>query len=199
MRTQGFASAATKVEKALAGEIGHETENYEISKEIKGFLKDSDFKLEETEGDVNMTLVREVDDKVVRIEWQLTSPFDPQMMPEGEGGEAESTDFSVTIESKSSGAGVAFYCSTQVGEDHRFVIGNVKTFTNAEAKESISAYNGPDFEDLDDKLQEALDEYLAEWGMSDEVCNFIDAMALDKEQREYMAWLKTMKQIVETE
>merc|ERR1719324_1731258 len=119
------------------------------------------------------------------------------MLPEGEGNdEAESTDFSVTIESKA-GAGMAFYCSTQAGEDHRFVIGNVKCFANAEAKESVSAYNGPDFEDLDDKLQEALDEYLAEIGMSDEVCNFIDSMALDKEQREYMTWLKSVKTFVE--
>merc|ERR1719240_2051073 len=125
MCTRGF-SAASKVAKALSSEISHEEQNYEKSKEIKAFLKDSTFKLEEFEGDVNMSLVREVDGKVVRIEWQLASPFDPNMLPEGEGEEAESTDFSVTIESKSSGAGVVFYCSTQAGEDHRFVIGNVK-------------------------------------------------------------------------
>eukprot|EP00746_Dinoflagellata_sp_MGD_P167895 gnl/MRDRNA2_/MRDRNA2_98870_c0_seq1.p1 gnl/MRDRNA2_/MRDRNA2_98870_c0~~gnl/MRDRNA2_/MRDRNA2_98870_c0_seq1.p1 ORF type:complete len:232 (-),score=74.04 gnl/MRDRNA2_/MRDRNA2_98870_c0_seq1:148-843(-) len=198
-QTKCFSSAAgSKVAKTIASELSHEEQNYEASKEIKNFLKSSSFKLEEAEGDVNMALVKEVDGKVVRIEWQLTSPFDPNMLPEGEGeDEAESTDFSVTIESQKTGAGMAFYCSTQSGADHRFVIGNVKCFANAEAKESVSAYNGPDFEDLDDKLQEALDEYLAEMGMSDEVCSLIDAMALDKEQREYMVWLKNLKQIFE--
>merc|ERR1712073_65191 len=86
--------------------------------------------------------------------------------------------------------GLTFYCSTQTGEDHRYVIGMVKSFASAEEKDSPSSYNGPEFEDLDDKLQEAFDEYLAELGMNSEICDFIDAMALDKEQREYIRWLR---------
>merc|ERR1711939_828374 len=102
---------------------------------------------------------------------------------EGEegGGAMEATDFCVTVESKSTSAGISLYCSTQTGEDHRYVIGNVKAFANTEEKESISSYNGPDFDDLDDKVQEGFDEYLAELGMSSEVCDFVDAIALDKE------------------
>jgi len=45
-------------------------------------------------------------------------------------------------------------------------------------------------------LQEAFDEYLAEAGMNNEVCDFIDAMALDKEQREYIRWLKIADQFI---
>ena len=48
--------------------------------------------------------------------------------------------------------GVSFYCCAQAGEDHRYVIGNVKTFANAEEKDSVSDCNGPEFEGLDDKL-----------------------------------------------
>jgi len=33
--------------------------------------------------------------------------------------------------------------------------------------------------------------------MSAEVCDFIDAMALDKEQREYVRWLKNTKDFLE--
>merc|ERR1719327_2516373 len=107
----------------------------------------------------------------------------------------EATDLMVTVENKS-GAGLIFYCCTQSGEDHRYIIGNVKTFAAAEEKDSVSSYNGPEFEDLDDKLQEAFDEYLAEIGMNTEVCDFIDAMALDKEQREYVRWLNTAKKFL---
>merc|ERR1719436_79885 len=121
------------------------------------------------------------------------------MDAEGEEGmEHEATDFSVTIENKSKGSGVSFYCSTQTGEDHRYVIGNLKCFANAEEKDSITSYNGPEFEDLDDKLQECFDEYLAEVGMNNEVCDFIDASALDKEQREYIRWLKQSKTFLES-
>jgi len=192
-------AAASKVVNILQGEIKHEEEQYEQAKEMKAFLKKTDFKMVEKEGDVNMALEKELGDKVVRIEWQLTSPFDPdEEGMEGEEGFAqEATEFSVTVESKSNGSGVAFYCSTQTGEDHRYVIGNLKSFVNAEERDSISSYNGPDFEDLDDKLQESLDEYLAEVGMNNEVCDFIDASALDKEQREYIHWLKISKSFLE--
>ena len=136
---------------------------------------------------------------MVRIEWQLASPFNPNVDAEGDAGfEQEATDFSVTVEHKEKGSGLTFYCSTQTGEDHRYVIGNVKAFSSAEEKDSVSAYNGPEFEDVDDKLQEALDEYLAEVGMNNEVCDFIDASALDKEQREYIRWLKITKDFLES-
>merc|ERR1712194_552262 len=58
---------------------------------------------------------------------------------------------------KSGDAGLTFYCSTQAGEDHRYVIGNVRSWASAEEKDSVSAYNGPDFEDVDDKVQVAQD------------------------------------------
>jgi len=198
---RGFAgAAASKVMKTLQAEVKHEEEQYEQAKEIKKFLKSSDFKLVETEGDVNMMLERELGDKMVRIEWQLTSPFDPNADVEGgegEGYEAEATDFCITIESKSSSAGVSFYCSTQTGEDHRYVIGNVKAFSSAEEKDNVSGYNGPEFEDIDEQLQEAFDEYLGEMGMNNDVCDFIDAVALDKEQREYIRWLKLTAKLLE--
>ncbi|CAE7620617.1 exgA [Symbiodinium sp. CCMP2456] len=187
--------------KDLQAEISHEQEQYQQAKEIQKFLKSTDFKLVETEGDVNMQLERTVGDKQVTIEWQLTSPFDPTADVEGgdqdAGAEYEATDFCITLESKSSGAGVSFYCSTQTGEDHRYVIGNVKSFASKEEKESMSAYNGPEFEDIDEKLQESLDELLAEAGISTELCDFIDAMALDKEQREYIRWLSNLKEFME--
>ncbi|CAJ1328532.1 unnamed protein product [Effrenium voratum] len=193
-------SSAAKVAKDLQAEIGHEEEQYQQAKEIKKFLSGTSFKFVETEGDVNMNLEKEVGDMLVKIEWQLTSPFDPTADVEGEqegGQEYEATDFCITMESKSSGAGVSFYCSTQTGEDHRYVIGNVKSFASTEEKNGDSSYNGPEFEDIDEKLQESLDELLSEVGMNSELCDFIDAMALDKEQREYIRWLRNVKGFME--
>jgi complement component 1 Q subcomponent-binding protein len=198
-RTAGFSTsaAASKVAKVLEGEAKHEEEQYEQSKELKAFLKNTQFEFKESDGDVNMILEREMGDKVVRIEWQLASPFDPNMEDE-EGEMEESTNMWITVESKTDGTGLTFNCSTQTGEDHRYVIGNLKAFASAEEKENVSSYNGPDFEDLDDKLQEGFDEYLAELGMSSEVCDFVDAIALDKEQREYVRWLNVTKKFLES-
>jgi len=194
---RGFSGAARKVSETLKGEIKHEEEQYEQAKEIAQFLKGSQFKLVDTDGDVNMMLERTVGSRLVRVEWQLTSPFPPGEEGENEEPPTEATDFSVTVEDTSSGAGVSFYCSTQTGEDHRYVIGNVKSFTSVEERDLPSGYNGPEFEDLDDKVQEALDEYLAEVGLSNELCDLMDAMALDKEQREYIQWLKKTQKFLE--
>ena len=91
---------------------------------------------------------------------------------------------------------MTFYGSTQAGEGHRFVIGNVQAFETADERELPSAYNGPDFEDLDDKMQEHLDGMLADLGLDEQVCDFIDATATDKEQREYIRWLTISEKIL---
>lgn len=185
-------SAASKVAKVLEAELKSEKESYTQPEELQKFLKSSPFKFVDTEGDVNLALEREVGDKVVRIEWQLSSPFvSDGENAEGEEEDDQATEVSVTVQDKKSGAGLQFFCSTQTGEDHRYVIGNVRSFASASEKENVSSYNGPDFEDLDDKVQESFDEYLAEVGMNAEVCDFIDATASDKEQREYVRWLQT--------
>jgi len=67
-----------------------------------------------------------------------------------------------------------------------------------EAKENPGSYNGPEFEDLDDKLQEGLDEFLAELGIGDDVIDFVDAKAVDKDQQLYMGWLQNLKRAVES-
>merc|ERR1712107_787183 len=137
-----------KIAKVLDAEIGHEKEQYEQAKEITKFLKDGPYKLEESEGDVNMSLVRELDGKIVRIEWQLSSPFEAGMDGEEEQGKtSDFTEFSFTVESKKTGAGLTAFCTTEDGEDHRFVIGSVRVFSK-EQKDLASAYNGPDFEDF---------------------------------------------------
>lgn len=199
VEARSFASAAAgKVAQTVQSELKHEEEQYEQPKEIKTFLANSDFKFVDEDGDVNMMLERSVGNKVARIEWQLTNPYAPEGDMEGEeDGGQEATEFVITVENKEGTSGVSFYCSTQGGEDHRYIIGHVKNYSTAEEKEGVSSYNGPDFEDIDDKLQESFDEYLAEVGMNNEVCDFIDAMALDKEQREYIRWLQNTKKFLE--
>jgi len=154
---------------------------------------------------VNMTLKRETGNFIVSVDFQLVSPVSD--MPEEEGGEEddyppETTDFSITVENKTQGGGLILYCSTTppTGEDgaepHRFVIGNMRTFSSPEEKEDPAAYNGPEFEDLDEKLQETLDEWLSSLGVDPSLIDFIDAMAVDKEQREYITWLQNLSKLV---
>lgn len=202
--------AAQKLQKGLANELQFEKEHYQ-KPEVLSKLP-ADFKLTDSPGDVNMKIEKDLsNDRVCKIEWQLISPFDPDMEEfEGQGQDQptpepmDEVDFTITIEKKDGSEGLTYFCNTQqsAGEDapdksaeaggHRFVVGNVKVWTSIAERDNPGAYNGPDFEDLEDSLQEAMDEYLGEIGISDAVFDFIDASAVDKEHREYMRWLENL-------
>jgi complement component 1 Q subcomponent-binding protein len=200
-------AAVSKLHNVIKSEHQMEKEQYEQIETIKKFLKDSpQWTFNDSEGDVTLKLTRSMGDKDVILEWQLVSPFGNDLGDFNEEGNQEgqeedipmeSTDFTITIQDKSGEKGLVYYCQTAAGEGHRYMIGNVRSFASKAEKESDSSYNGPDFEDLDDSLQESFDEFLAEAGINDEVCDFIDASAIDKEQREYMRWLKNVDSFIQ--
>ena len=181
-----------------------EKEQYEQIETIKSFLKENpQWKLTESEGEINMKLRKEAGDKEIMVEWQLVSPFGSDFdMPEEGNQENEempmdSTDFTVTIQDKSGEKGITFFCQTSAGEGHRYMIGNVRSFMSASERDSSASYNGPDFEDLDEGISEELGNWLTSMGLTDEVCDFIDASAIDKEQREYMRWLENVQSFIQ--
>eukprot|EP00922_Rhytidocystis_sp_ex-Travisia-forbesii_P042954 GHVS01064201.1.p1 GENE.GHVS01064201.1~~GHVS01064201.1.p1 ORF type:complete len:278 (+),score=48.15 GHVS01064201.1:118-834(+) len=204
---RSFSSAAGKLMTILREEIAHEKTSYEAPANVKDFLKKRDWTFQEKDGDVNMSLSRNLGEgKKLTVEFQLVSPFESDntegsttpsaASTEGEKEEAEMTDFTVSI-TKAEGNGVTFYCSTlQNDENFRYMIGNVRQFQTEQQRTCVSGYNGPEFEDLDEKLQESLDAWLEEMGVNNELCDFIDAMAVDKEQKEYMYWLETCAKVL---
>ena len=209
-RSQGrfiTGAAVSKLRNIVKSEHQMEKEQYEQIESIKKFMKDyPQWKLTETDGDVSLKMSKSMADKEVILEWQLVSPFGSDFDGANEEGAnegqeeempAESTDFTITIQDKAGERGLIYYCQTTAGEGHRYMIGNVRSFASAAERDAPTAYNGPDFEDLDETLQESFDEFLSEAGITDEVCNFVDASAMDKEQREYMRWLKNVESFIQ--
>jgi complement component 1 Q subcomponent-binding protein len=58
-------------------------------------------------------------------------------------------------------------------------------------------YSGPPFPQLDEDLQVLLESYLAERGVDTELAIFIPEYIDVKEQKEYLGWLKKVKDFVE--
>lgn len=58
-------------------------------------------------------------------------------------------------------------------------------------------YRGPQFDNLDETLQDSMIKFLAERGIDEDMSFFIISYARDKEEREYKNWLKTFIQFVE--
>lgn len=198
-------AAISKLQNVIKSEFQMEKEQYEQIETIKSFLSENpQWKLSESEGDINVKLEKTVGDKQVVVEWQLVSPFGSDFdMPEEENPEAaedvpmDSTDFTVTIQDKTGERGLTFFCQTAAGEGHRYMIGNVRSFMSAAERDSPSSYNGPDFEDLDEGISEELGNWMSSMGVTDGICDFIDASAIDKEQREYMRWLSNVQSFIQ--
>jgi len=59
-----------------------------------------------------------------------------------------------------------------------------------------SHYSGPEFNTLDERLKTGLQDYLKSFGITEELAVFIEHVSLDKEQRLYMKWLKTLEKFL---
>jgi hypothetical protein len=56
-----------------------------------------------------------------------------------------------------------------------------------------SAYTGPVYEELDEKLQASFQQYLAERGVDEALGAYVLPLIHDKEQREYVRWLANVQ------
>jgi len=69
----------------------------------------------------------------------------------------------------------------------------VSTSTDVELK----TYKGPPFENISEALGEAFLQYLEERKIDDDLSGFIQQFSMDKEQREYIHWLKALGKFVD--
>ena len=60
----------------------------------------------------------------------------------------------------------------------------------------MKGYSGPDFSTLDERIQNAISEYLEGFGVNEHMSAFIECMSLDKDQRLYMDWLSNLRNFV---
>jgi complement component 1 Q subcomponent-binding protein len=109
-------------------------------------------------------------------------------MPDASGG----LDFTITI--KKNGNTMEYFCNAGTSLN----ITQMK-FIPSGASDSVqdSLYRGPDFENLDETLQESIFAHLAERGIAEDMSFFICSYARDKEEREYQAWMKKLMKFVE--
>eukprot|EP00919_Chromeraceae_sp_WS-2016_P069882 GHVR01165643.1.p1 GENE.GHVR01165643.1~~GHVR01165643.1.p1 ORF type:complete len:233 (+),score=48.81 GHVR01165643.1:65-700(+) len=101
-------------------------------------------------------------------------------------------DFVVTV-CRGGGCNLTVSCTMMKRRDDKigFIINSMDF--NSEKEE---AYSGPQFDHLDEKFQEAIEEWLASIGVNEELCEFVFALSHDKEYREYVEWLKKFNSLV---
>ena len=61
--------------------------------------------------------------------------------------------------------------------------------------QEIDVYSGPNFENLDERLQSELLDFFTSLGIDEELLSFVNVLSLDKDQRLYASWLRDVNRI----
>ncbi|XP_037404068.1 uncharacterized protein At2g39795, mitochondrial-like [Triticum dicoccoides] len=112
---------------------------------------------------------------------------------DGEKPPKSSLPLTVTI-TKSDGPSLEFTCTAYPDE---ILIDTLSVKQPSEKLEEVYiAYEGPDFNDLDENLQRAFHKYLELRGITPMTTNFLHEYMINKDSREYLFWLNKLKDFV---
>ena len=114
---------------------------------------------------------------------------------EGDRDEDLTIQFDVTVSRADGQESLEFACAT---DGATVEVRNVRYHAQGPegAEYGLSSYPGPNYDELDETLQEEFHKYLEARGIDESLANFIMESHLDKEQKEYMGWLRNVSNFV---
>lgn len=199
----------------LTNEIDYEETNYATNHETVDITKkiEKHFKIATTKGSPHVTLTRKYKDEDIKIvfncqninedvadDYEEDAEGEEEQQEEEEEEEEEddveeesplAIDFEVTV-SKGANKLVA-YC-TATHDDIYFR--NLRQVPVDVPNNSTEVYEGPNLEDLDEKLLASIYSYFMKRGIDNDLSYFIVAYSSDKEQKEYVNWLHGVRDFV---
>ncbi|GLT92598.1 hypothetical protein SLE2022_104290 [Rubroshorea leprosula] len=151
------------------------------------------FEVQDTPGERTVCLTRKYQDEIINVNVDLPNALDqPEHDDEDEGEESQTSVPMVVSVSKGNGVCLEFGITAspdQISIDSLSV-------KKPEASEDELAYEGPDYSDLDENLQKAFEKYLEIRGITTYTTNFMLSYMKDKDNREYLQWLRELKNFV---
>ncbi|WVZ72223.1 hypothetical protein U9M48_020720 [Paspalum notatum var. saurae] len=114
---------------------------------------------------------------------------DDNQEDESEKPSQSSVPLTVTI-SKANSPMLEFSCTAYPDE---IIIDSLAVTQPGDEDPDLIAYEGPDFNDLDENLQKAFHKYLELRGISPMTTNFLHEYLINKDSREYLLWLRKLK------
>ena len=195
--------------RVLGEELEHERTTYTPSEVVtKG--PPEPFEIIESDGDCEVTLTRAYgDDEEIAITFNATEdPYDEDdaILPAGadEGDEDEDEDvaihFLVSVSRGDGEEALEFSCAT---DGETVEVRNVRYESLADGLEDdamgagyLSAYPGPNYDELDESVQEEFHKYLEARGVDAGLARYIMEVHIDKEQKEYTRWLENVSNFV---
>ncbi|WVQ72466.1 hypothetical protein IAR50_002018 [Cryptococcus sp. DSM 104548] len=198
---------------ALAAEHKYELEaangEAEVPVFIEAFKAQGVWEIEDVAGSDDVVIVRKFGNETIKLTFQVSDldavTFDPEI-PANDQEEPVPGPASITctLQITKHAAPSSLVVDLETC-DEGFEITNVAIFEKAlaEAKgaegdwERRSRYMGPQFDHLDETVQEAFGAYLAERGVDESLADFVLSYCEHKEQKGYINWLKEVRGFVE--
>ncbi|XP_052184559.1 uncharacterized protein At2g39795, mitochondrial-like [Diospyros lotus] len=170
------------------------TEESNDHEQVEEFPDGFPFKLNDNPGQQTISLTREYQGETIDVEVHM-----PDLVT-GEDDDDDDTEKSnqssiplVVRVSKRGGPSLEFGCTAFPDE----IAIDSLSVKDPEHSEDQIAYEGPDFTDLDENLQKAFHKYLEIRGIKPSTTNFLHEYMINKDNREYLMWLKNLKKFVE--
>lgn len=191
---------STDLSTVLANQIMEEDVELELDQELldaqKLVLKN--FAIKDAAGMGAVSLTRTYEDEKIAIEFDcqnIEEDFEENELDEDdeeqEEGEEEEPAMVTGINFEAKIHRGSSYLHIDLFAGNSLEVRNVR-FVGEEQKgvDEIKLYSGPKFLDLDADLQQAFYEYLAARKIDDDLAFFVQTYSQDKEQKEYLRWLK---------
>ncbi|KAJ0979559.1 hypothetical protein J5N97_015033 [Dioscorea zingiberensis] len=189
--------------KVIDSEIKCAEESDDDNQEVGEIPAGFPFKIQDDKGMNVITLKRTYKNESIEVEVSMPSLVTgegPENAGEGDDGDEDyekpgqsSLPLTVVI-TKKEGPILEFNCTAYPDE---VVIDNISVRENEQAGDDTLAYEGPDFNDLDEDLQKAFHKYLELRGISAPNTNFLLEYMINKDRREYLLWLKNLNKFIE--
>ncbi|GMI87176.1 hypothetical protein like AT3G55605 [Hibiscus trionum] len=165
--------------------------------QVEGTPSGFPFEIEDNPGIQTVTLTREYDGELVKVDVHMVDHGDEQEEGEDDDGDDYEKQNKISIPlvvtvSKKDGTSLEFNCTAY---SDQIVIDSLG-FRSPNTEDEL-AYEGPDFHDLDENLQKGFYKYLEIRGIKPSTTNFLHEYMMNKDNREYLNWLKNLKKFVE--
>lgn len=156
------------------------------------------FKIEDNPGQQTISLSREYQGEVITVDVHMSDLVsgeddDDDDDAEQPSGSQPSVPLVVSVTKKSGGPTLEFSCTAFPDE----IAIDSLAVKNPDTDEDQIAYEGPDFSELDENLQKAFHKYLEIRGIKPSTTNFLHEYMINKDSREYLMWLKNLKNFIE--
>jgi complement component 1 Q subcomponent-binding protein len=219
VREEAEAPVAKGLSRVLSEELEHERTTY-VPSEIVSRGPPEPFEMIESDGDCEITLTRSFGDEEIAVTFDATEdPYEEDeyaVEPISSGEEDEDEDvtihFTVSVTRGDGHEGLEFSCATDgetvevrnvryeslgdrsVNQDDRDDQDDQDDQDDPDAY--FSSYPGPNYDELDESVQEEFHKYLEARGIDATLANYIAEARVDKEQREYTRWLENVSRFV---